>query len=332
MNWQTGKNWARRLLSPSPHREIGLAAIHHMQSYKGLRFPLLGLKHHQPIEMPLDFTCPLMPRQNIDPNGWPKISLVTPSYNQADMLERTIQSVLSQNYPNLQYVIQDGGSTDNSVKVIRKYEDQIHYWESRPDEGQSHAIEMGFKHTDGEVMGWLNSDDILMPGALWEIGRFFKRNSRTDVAFGHRMIIDEQDRKIGQWVLPSNTHRYLPYADYLAQESVYWHRRIWKKAGGIDRNFRFAMDWDLFLRFRKSFGKFKRIRRFIGAFRIHESQKTSSQISDIGAQEMNFLRERELGHIPEHKELSKKLVWLYWRNCLIDLAMKRGLYRVQPVA
>ncbi len=323
---KSGRFWARRLISPMPHREVAVACLEHFRINRGIDFPLMGLKHHQPIEMPLDFNEGIPRRYDLD--RLPTISLVTPSYNQSEMLERTIQSVLSQKYPKLQYVIQDGGSTDDSVKVIKKYESQLHYWESRSDEGQSHAIEMGFKNTDGEIMAWLNSDDILIPGALWQMAHFFRKHRNVDVAFGHRVIIDQHDRKIGQWVLPSNTHHYLKYADYLAQESVFWNRRIWNRVGGIDRSFRFAMDWDLFLRFKSAYGKFKRIGKFIGAFRIHDAQKTSSQIADIGAREMDLLRKRELGRVPESTEISKKLVWLYWRNYLIERAMSRGFYRI----
>jgi len=321
------KTVSQHLASPSPHRQLAIAWLDHMRSNKGVDFPLLGLQHHRPQEMPLNFESVRLPA--IREQSLPVISLVTPSYNQADMLERTIKSVLSQNYPRLQYVIQDGGSTDGSVKVIEKYASHLHHWESRPDGGQSQAIELGFRHTDGEIMGWLNSDDILMPGALWDIARFFQRRPSLDVAYGHRVIIDKQDRKIGQWVLPANTHCYLHYADYLAQESVYWTRRIWERAGGIDPSFRFAMDWDLFLRFRRSMGKFKRIHRFVGAFRIHESQKTSAQISEVGEQEMNLIRRRELGHVPEHSEISKRLVWLYWRNYMIERAVRGGFSRLQ---
>jgi len=323
---RSSKSLGRHLISPTPHRQIAVACLEHMRVNRGVDFPLMGLKHHPPVELPLNFNDGIPTK--FDKNRLPRISIVTPSYNQADMLERTIKSVLCQNYPNLQYVIQDGGSTDESVKVIRKYEDKLHYWESRADAGQSHAIELGFKHTDGEVMGWLNSDDILMPGSLWQLARFFNRHPNVDVAFGHRMIIDEWDQKIGQWVLPANTHHYLKYADYLAQESVYWTRRIWDRVGGIDRSFRFAMDWDLFLRFQGSFAKFKRIKHFIGAFRIHDSQKTSVQIADVGSREMDMLRKRELGRVPAQPEISKKLVWLYWRNYMIESAIRKGIYRI----
>ncbi|HMO91612.1 MAG TPA: glycosyltransferase family 2 protein [Pirellulaceae bacterium] len=313
-------------MSPAPHSEVALACLQHFHGNLGVRFPLMGLKHHHPVELPLDFEEAVPKRYNL--KRLPTISIVTPSYNQAEMLERTIKSVLSQRYPKLQYVIQDGGSKDGSVDVIKKYESQLHHWESRSDEGQAHAIELGFKRTDGEVMAWLNSDDILMPGALWKMARFFQSGRRVDVAYGHRMIIDQHDRKVGQWLLPSNTHNYLKYADYLPQESVFWRRKIWDRVGGVDRKFRFAMDWDLFLRFKGAYGKFKRIGNFIGAFRVHDAQKTSAQIADVGAEEMNLLRKRELGRIPESLELTKKLVWLYWRNYFIERAMNRGLYRV----
>jgi len=321
---QSFRFWSRQLASRAPHRQLAIAWLDHLRVNRGINFPLMGLRHHDPQDLSLDFY-----RQKpswVRTADLPVISLVTPSFNQAEMLERTIQSVLSQKYPKLQYVIQDGGSTDGSVEIIKKYEHLLHNWESTRDEGQSHAIEMGFGKTDGQVMGWLNSDDILMPGSLWEIANFFRSNPRMDVAFGHRIIIDEQDRKIGQWVLPSNTHHYLPYADYLAQECVFWNRRIWDRVNGIDRSFRFAMDWDLFLRFRRAEGRFRRIPKFIGAFRIHEAQKTSAQIHDIGSQEMELLRARELGRVPEPRELSKRLVWLYWKNYLLESACRRGLF------
>lgn len=318
--------WMRQLGSRSPHRQVAVAWLDYLRTTRGVNFPLMGLSHHDPLELPTDRGGD-MPA-SISMVGLPVISIVTPSYNQAHMLERTIRSVLDQNYPRLQFVVQDGGSKDHSVEIIKRYASRLHHWESCSDEGQAHAIQMGFARTTGDVMGWLNSDDILMPGALWDIARFFQKNKNVDVAYGHRVIIDEDDRKIGQWVLPANTHKYLPYADYLAQESVYWTRRIWDKVGGVDRSFQFAMDWDLFLRFWRASGRFQRIPKSIGAFRIHSAQKTSSIINDVGAREMDRLRRRELGHVPHPQELARQLIWLYWRNYAMDSANKMGLYRV----
>lgn len=319
--------WRQQLTSQSPHRQVAVAWLHHLRTNRGVNFPLMGLCHHEPCDIPKSEQEPEAPNI-ISMVDLPVISIVTPSFNQAPMLERTIRSVLDQNYPRLQYVIQDGGSTDHSAEIIRKYASRLHHWESARDEGQTHALQLGFARTSGDVMGWLNSDDILMPGALWDIARFFQENRNVDVVYGHRVIIDEEDRKIGQWVLPANTHKYLPWADYLAQESVYWTRKIWNRVGGVDRSFQFAMDWDLFLRFQRAGGRFRRLPRAIGAFRIHEAQKTSSIINDVGAREMDRLRRRELGHIPPPQDLARQLIWLYWRNYAIESANRLGLYRV----
>ncbi len=321
------KFWLQQLFSRSPHRQIAIAWLDHLRVNRGVNFPLMGLDHHPPRSTGREAIRPATP-PTLSMVDLPTISIVTPSFNQAHLLERTIRSVLDQKYPRLQYVIQDGGSSDRSVDIIRRYASRLYGWESRPDDGQAHAIQLGFQRTSGQVMGWLNSDDVLMPGALWEIARFFQQNPDIDVAYGHRTIIDEHDRQIGQWVLPANTHKYLPWADYLAQESVYWTRDIWDRVYGIDCSFQFAMDWDLFLRFQRASARFQRIPKIIGGFRLHDQQKTSTRIDDLGAREMERLRRRELGHNPEHRELSRKLVWLYWRNYAIASAQKMGLYKV----
>lgn len=318
------RQWIRRAREWSFHRTCAVTILDYLRKRQGVTFPLMGLCHHQPEEL---VSSRHHPPPRLQLSGLPVISIVTPSYNQGNMLERTIRSVLDQNYPLLQYVIQDGGSSDHSVEIIRRYQHRLHSWESRPDEGQAHALQLGFARTDGEVMGWLNSDDVLLPGSLWEIARFFQKQRQTDVLYGHRVIIDENDHRIGRWILPRNTHKYLPYADYLAQESVYWRRQIWDRVDGIDRSFQFAMDWDLFLRFWRAGARFQRLPRSIGAFRVHETQKTSSAINDLGVREMNRIRQRELGCIPQQTELSKKLIWLYWRNFAIQSAQKFRIYR-----
>lgn len=308
------------------HRRLAMTGLRYLRGDRGLNFPLMGLQHHPPRDWDTPAPSPSI-RPVVSMVGLPVISIVTPSYNQASMLERTIRSVLDQGYPRLQFVIQDGGSTDHSVEIIRRYEMHLHAWESAPDEGQAHAIETGFSRTDGQIMGWLNSDDILLPGALWEIARTYQQNPDVDVVYGHRLIIDEQDRQVGRWMLPSNTHHYLKFADYLGQESVYWRRELWDRVHGIDRSFQFAMDWDLFLRFQRAGGRFHRIPRFLGGFRIHRNQKTSACLENLGTREMNRLRKRELGHLPENRELAEQLVWLYWRNLAMDSAQRLGLSR-----
>ncbi len=239
----------------------------------------------------------------------PKLSIVTPSFNQGHFIGRTIESILDQNYENLEYIIQDGGSGDSTVSVIQGYDD-LHdiTWESVKDNGQSHALNLGFNKCSGDVMAWVNSDDVLLPGAIETVISYLNKHPEVDVVYGNRLLIDESDLMIGRWILPGHDDEVLSFADYVPQETMFFRRSIWEASGGkIDENFRFAMDWDLILRFREAGAKFAHIPRYIGSFRIHESQKTSAQINEVGMGEMNLLRERCLGHVPDHTEINKKI-------------------------
>lgn len=223
----------------------------------------------------------------------PTISIVTPSFNHGAFIERTIKSVLEQGYPKLEYIIQDGQSNDQTIEIIQRYQADLKFWESFRDSGQSNAINLGFRHATGEIMAYLNSDDILLPGALHFIAHYFATHPDVDVVYGHRILIDENDLEIGRWVLPPHDSEILSWADYVPQETLFWRRKIWDQVGGkIDENFKFAMDWDLILRFRDAGAKFARLPRFLGAFRIHPHQKTSAEISLTGIEEMQKLRER----------------------------------------
>lgn len=256
---------------------------------------------------------------------YPHISIVTPSYQQGDYIERTIQSVLEQSYPNLQYFVQDGGSRDCTVEVLNRYEDKLFGWTSEKDFGQSQAINLGFEHIDGEIMGWLNSDDLLMPGTLHTVADYFNRHPDVDVVYGNRLLIDENDMEIGRWILPGHDSNVLSWADYVPQETLFWRRRIWEKVGGkVDESFRFAMDWDLLVRFRDAGAKFGHIPQFLGAFRIHEHQKTSAAINEIGHQEMGRIRKRVLGKEPDSAEIRKAVMPYLLRHIGVDM-----LYRIK---
>lgn len=259
------------------------------------------------------------------PRQTPKISIVTPSYNQAVYLERTLRSVLEQGYPNLEYVVQDGGSKDGSAEVLKRYSAQLAFWESKQDGGQTNAINLGFRHTDGEIMAYLNSDDLLLPGALAYVAEYFNTHPEVDAVYGHRVIIDENDLEIGRWVLPSHDNEVLSWADFIPQETLFWRRRAWEKIGGsLDESFHFAMDWDLLLRLRNSGAKFVRLPHFLAAFRVHSQQKTSAEIGDVGFREMNRLRERELGRVPSGAEVSKAVAPYLLRHVAADF-----FYRVR---
>jgi glycosyltransferase involved in cell wall biosynthesis len=249
-----------------------------------------------------------------------KISVVTPSFRQACFIERTLRSLLDQGYPNLEYVVQDGGSQDGTVEILQRYADRLASWESRPDGGQSQALNLGFARTSGEIMAWLNSDDVLLPGTLAYVADYLSRHPEVDVVYGHRVTIDEQDHQIGRWMLPPHDDQVLSWADYIPQETLFWRRRIWDKVGGrIDESFRFAMDWDLILRFRAAGARFARLPRFMGAFRIHTAQKTSAEISSTGMQEMTRLRERILGRVPPDDEVWSAVRPYLRRHVVTDL-------------
>jgi glycosyltransferase involved in cell wall biosynthesis len=215
---------------------------------------------------------------------WPKISIVTPSYNQAQFLERTILSVLNQNYPNLEYIIIDGGSTDGSMEIIKKYEKYLSYWVSEKDKGQSHALNKGFERVTGELVGWQNSDDIYLPGAFEKVIEVFKNKPDYDVYFGNIYFIDEHDSIIRDL-------RFVKFSPFslicegtvLANQSTFFSKKI-IKSYKLNEDFKFTMDYEYYFRIRNS--NFIFIPHFLGAFRLHSSAKTSL-ISEIGKKEHN---------------------------------------------
>ncbi|MEK6704115.1 MAG: glycosyltransferase family 2 protein [Planctomycetota bacterium] len=219
----------------------------------------------------------------------PRISIVTPSFNQGVYIERTIRSVLLQEYDNLEYAVCDGGSTDATMEVVDRYRDQLAWVRSGPDAGQSDAIARGLSQSTGEIMGWLNSDDLLAPGALDAVVEAFERYPRVDVLYSHRVAVDADDRVLYYWILPPHSNYLMARWDLIPQETCFWRRRVWEAVGGVDPSYHFAMDYDLFTRF-MTHGRFKRLDRFLGAFRIHPSSKTSSQLQTVGAQEADRVR------------------------------------------
>lgn len=292
--------------------------------YQANKFPKIGrLNLHAPIPLRL-WGLPPTPGNRCG-TPLPRISIVTPSYGQAEFIGRTMDSVLSQGYPNLEYFVQDGGSTDGTVEVLRRYSARLSGWESVSDRGQSHAINLGFAKTSGEIMAWLNSDDMLLPGTLAYVADYFAHHPEVDVVYGHRVLIDEDDKEIGRWILPRHSDATLSWADFIPQETLFWRRTIWETAGGeIDESFRFAMDWDLLLRFRDSGARMVRLPYFLGAFRIHQQQKTSAAINEIGHREMDHLRERVLGRRPSRREIRKAVLPFMLRHVAADIA-----YRIQ---
>jgi glycosyltransferase involved in cell wall biosynthesis len=253
-----------------------------------------------------------------------RISIVVPSYNQAGYLRTTLDSVLGQKYSNLELIVQDGGSTDESQAVLREYSHHLKHWESRRDGGQAHAINLGFRHATGEILAYLNSDDVLLPGALAYVSDFFARNPEVDAVYGHRIVIDESGMEVGRWVLPAHDDNILKWADFVPQETLFWRRRIWDAAGGaMDETFRFALDWDLLTRFIEKKARLVRLPRFLGGFRVHQGQKTTSDFDTIGKAEMRRLRERVHGRTVSAAEI-RLAVWPY----LLRSVALHSLYRL----
>ncbi len=187
---------------------------------------------------------------------WPKITVVTPSFNQGQYIERTLRSVLLQGYPNLEYVVIDGGSTDRSVETIRKYAPWISRWVSEADRGQSHAINKGFAGAAGEVFAWLNSDDRYTPGALAAVGRRFAGHADCQWLSGAAAHVRTDDGRtvhcpahLAGGTALLDFWRFGDYGHYVKQSSVFWRSRLWEAVGGLSEELHLAMDHDLWLKF-----------------------------------------------------------------------------------
>ena len=244
--------------------------------------PKLG-QLHQYSAIPLKISHMSSHNSSISMKPLPPVSIVTPSFNQSRFLERTILSVLKQNYSNVEYVSQDGASTDETNLILQKYFQKITHINSCKDTGQANAINQGFQHTVGEIMAWLNSDDLLLPGTISYVANYFLEHPEVDVVYGHRIVIDENDAEVGRWVLPPHDGKMLLWTDYIPQETLFWRRSIWEKAGGyVDESFHFALDWELLLRFREAGAKFVRLPRFLAAFQSPPTTKNVPRIRGQG--------------------------------------------------
>ncbi len=257
--------------------------------------------HYPPLDIAAGVSARLVGHEEIE---YPLISIVIPSYNQGHFISETLESIVSQNYPNLELIVVDGGSSDETVSVIRRYADHIKWWVSEADEGQANAINKGMSHATGEILAWLNSDDCLMPGALFRVAVQFMASDNTEVVYGHRVLINEAGKDVGRWVMPGHRKFILTYADFIPQETMFWRAALWLKVGsGVDESFRFAMDWELIRRFIEANAKFKLIPAFLGQFRMHDMQKTNANIERDGFKEMEIIRQQCRQNFSSHPAL-----------------------------
>jgi glycosyltransferase involved in cell wall biosynthesis len=223
-------------------------------------------------------TTPLDPKSlsAIDQN-LPKITIITPSFNQAHFLERTIISIHNQGYSNLEHIIIDGGSTDGSVEILEKYENLLAYWHSLPDKGQSNAINQGASKATGQYMMWINSDDLLMPGALNSFVETFRSNPDADLVYGNQVEIDSDDKVIKRLFSSAFDIRDFIYEINIIihQQSALWSTDLFHRVGGL-KLYKYAMDYDLMYRMYSAGATFVHFPAFLSAFRVHEEGLTGS--------------------------------------------------------
>lgn len=210
----------------------------------------------------------------------PRITVVTPSYNQAEYLEETIRSVLLQGYPNLEYIIIDGGSTDGSVDIIRKYEPWLAYWVSEPDNGQSQAINKGWQRATGEICAYLNSDDLYLCHALNTVASYFKSQPETDLMYGDALYVDEIGTITGRCNTRPCDLETLLQINRIPQPSAFVKTTSLLAAGLLDENLHLCMDYDLWLRIAAK-GQIGFIPALLAGFRIHSESKTTRQVTKM---------------------------------------------------
>ncbi len=220
-----------------------------------------------------------LPERMPDGSPWPKISVVTPSFNQGQFIEETIRSVLMQGYPNLEFIIIDGASTDGTLEVLHRYEPWLAYWVSEPDRGQSHAVNKGIQRATGEIIHWLNSDDLLLPGSLTLVAQKFHQNPGVNLVVGQARIINERGEVTGElrsaftnWEKAATNPR-----NAIRQVSSFFSRTLFDELGFLDETLHIAMDTELLIRFTRVHEPLI-LSDHLTAFRVQPGAKTASQL------------------------------------------------------
>jgi glycosyltransferase involved in cell wall biosynthesis len=204
----------------------------------------------------------------------PLVSIVTPSFNQGRFIEQTIQSVLAQDYPNLEYVVVDGGSTDQTLDILRRYEGRLR-WVSEPDGGQSEAINKGFRMARGDIVAWLNSDDTYLAGAVSKAVAHLQAHPEVALIYGEGYLMDEAGHVTRRFPAtePFNLWRLVHFSDYILQQTVFWRRWVFDTVGMLDESLHYGMDWDFWIRVAKRF-EVAYIPEFLGNLREYATAKT----------------------------------------------------------
>lgn len=219
----------------------------------------------------------------------PCISIVIPSCNQGQFIEQAITSVLGQNYPHIELIIVDGGSTDATADIVRKYQERISYWISEPDHGQAEAINKGFTQARGDILGWLNTDDMYLPCTFSKVAAILKPVSESGLVYGGCLHVYEGTTHTYGFLPPDFDAEQLTYTDYLIQPSTFWTRALWEQVGNLNESYHYVLDWEWFIRAAR-FCRFIPIKDYLSIYRMHPTHKSGQG---------NEQRQEEIMHIIE---------------------------------
>jgi glycosyltransferase involved in cell wall biosynthesis len=252
----------------------------------------------------------------------PRISVVVPSFNQAKYLEMTLRSILVQDYPDLELIVIDGGSKDESLEIIRKYRQYMKFWCSEPDGGQTQGIIKGFFHATGEILCFLNSDDLFEPGVLCEVGEYFSRHLYVDAVYGNALWIDAQGNALRpQKEIPFNRFIWLNTHNYIPGMSMFWRRTIYDRVGGLNPAFQLAFDADLWIRF-SDHGKIRHVARQWSQMRFYPEQR-NRRLREQSNHEDMLIRSRywkggtkpSTYYIRRKIALALRIIWRLFSGC-----------------
>ncbi len=233
----------------------------------------------------------------------PKITLVMPSFNQAAFLEEAICSVLAQKYPRLEFILLDGGSSDGSVGIIQQYANHLHYWHSRPDAGQADALQQGFAMGSGELMGWLNSDDVLLPGAIERIVQAYHANPNGGLFAGNLVWIDQQGKIVRCKRHPSQAPFFIRHGVFaVAQPGSFFTPQDYAPVGGLNASLRYVMDADLYIRMLAQGTRYIHVDAWLSGFRLQHASKTVSESA-------LFLQEYERVRLSSWHSMKPSRIW-----------------------
>jgi len=280
---------------------------------------------------------------------YPTISIITPSFNQGQFIEETIRSVLFQEYPNLEYIIIDGCSSDNSLEIIKKYENWLTYWISEKDGGQSSALNKGFKMAKGNILGWLNSDDYYPPGSLLKVGKFFAENQECNFLSGDGEFFGNPSKKINFKINADsyNFYELLKYHNgkYLPQPSVFFSKNCFSEVGGLDESLKYTMDLDLWLKLSKKH-KLNYLPQTLSMLRQHDDAKTikNNEIAMAEVEKVIFKHSKDLNIFNKFQLFLGMKYFVARASCIAGIkyyfendnlnaknAMKRAFFKFPPI-